>query len=142
LGIKEIGRFMTIQRWLSLLGYRKLILVLVAMLVASSPVMAASKVVVFYYDKQSQPITRLDRIAPMSDGLRAILAMYALQNGAGCDGGNENLTCALTDALKVGGQCSAQHLETGLGLVQDAISEHERLPGRCPPQHSVTRGSG
>jgi len=71
---------------------------------------AATKVTIFYYDEKWQPTVKLDRVGPLSDGLKAILAMYALQNSAGCEGGNNNISCALTDALELGGQCSDKHI--------------------------------
>jgi hypothetical protein len=71
----------------------------------------ASKVTIFYLDKDYQAVVKLERLSPMSDAMRAILAMYALQNGAGCWGGNENLRCVLTDSLNIGGQCSKEHIK-------------------------------
>lgn len=79
-------------------------------LFTASPVSAASKAVVFYYEKNRGPVVRLDRITPLTDGLKAILAMYALQNGAGCTGGHESFTCPLTEALELGQQCSDKHV--------------------------------
>lgn len=69
--------------------------------------------VVFYYAKDSKSgnaVVRLDRLQPVSEGVRAILAMYAFQNGSDCMRG-ERHTCALTDALELGEQCSEQHVE-------------------------------
>ncbi len=71
----------------------------------------ASKVIIFYLDKNYQAVVKLERLGPMSNAMRAILAMYALQNGAGCWGGNENLRCVFTDSLNIGGQCSKEHIE-------------------------------
>ncbi len=79
-------------------------------LFAPSLGLGATGKVLFYYDEASRPVVRLDRISPMEEGLKAILAMYALQNGAGCEGGVDNLSCALTDALNLGGQCSERHV--------------------------------
>lgn len=70
---------------------------------------ARSNKVILYYDS-GNVVTRLDRISPLSDGLRAILAMYALQNGTGCVR-SEAYQCVLTDALEIGGQCSDTHLK-------------------------------
>lgn len=68
---------------------------------------------VFYFDEHSRPVVRLDRI-PLSDPVKAILALYALQNGAGCGGKNEQdlVTCALTSELGLGANCSEEHLRT------------------------------
>jgi uncharacterized protein len=65
---------------------------------------------IFYLDENYLPVVKLERLGPLSDGMRAILAMYALQNGAGCSGGNENIRCSLNDALNLGGQCSKEHV--------------------------------
>jgi hypothetical protein len=69
-------------------------------------------VVVYYIDKTSRPVARLDRLSTMSDGLKAILAMYALQAGAGCETHDSagNLQCTLTSALGLGSQCSESHV--------------------------------
>jgi uncharacterized protein len=69
-----------------------------------------AKVTVFYLDENWRPVVKIDRLGPLSDGMRAILAMYALQNGAGCSGGNENIRCSLTDSLSIGAQCSKEHV--------------------------------
>ena len=84
--------------------------VLIVVLIAAQP-FGASKVTIFYLDKNYQAVVKLERLGPMSDAMRAILAMYALQNGAGCWGGNENLRCVLTDSLNIGGQCSKEHIK-------------------------------
>ena len=69
------------------------------------------KVTIFYYDEDYRPVVKLEKLGPISDGLRAILAMYALQNGAGCSGGHENISCSFTNALSVGRQCSKEHID-------------------------------
>jgi uncharacterized protein len=69
-----------------------------------------AKATIFYLDDNWRPVVKIDRLGPLSDGMRAILAMYALQNGAGCAGGNENIRCSLTDSLNVGAQCSKEHV--------------------------------
>lgn len=71
---------------------------------------ADSEKVVFYLDKHYSPVAKLDRIAPLSEGVKAVLAMYALQNGGGCESGSGKYACTLTDALAIGGQCSEQHI--------------------------------
>jgi uncharacterized protein len=70
----------------------------------------SARVTVFYLDENYRPVVKLERLGPLSDGMRAILAMYALQNGAGCSGGNENIRCSLTDSLSIGAQCSKEHV--------------------------------
>src|SRR5579859_6685684 len=64
-------------------------------------------VVVFYLDDQFRPVARLDRLGPMSEGFKAILAMYALQVGAGC---KNDYQCVLTQDLGLGNQCSDQQV--------------------------------
>jgi hypothetical protein len=66
---------------------------------------------VFYLDQHFSPVVRLDRTS-QSEPLKAILAMYALQNGAGCGGKNEQdlVKCALTNELGLGANCSEEHL--------------------------------
>jgi hypothetical protein len=80
---------------------------------------AASNVIVFYLDDRYRPVAKPERLQPLSDGTKAILAMYALQIGAGCGGRRptDEIHCELTTALGLGAQCSAQHISlvrTGL----------------------------
>jgi hypothetical protein len=59
-------------------------------------------------------VVRLDKLSPpLTEGLRAILAMYTLQSGAGCEDPvpDKKLSCALNTALKVGPQCSDAQLQ-------------------------------
>lgn len=64
----------------------------------------------FYLDEHYKPVVRVDRLKPMSEGMRAILAMYALQNGGGCGSlEGDQLQCVLTDSLGLGNQCSEKH---------------------------------
>ena len=73
---------------------------------------ATDNVVVFYLDKNYRPVVRLDRLPKISESLKAILALYALQNGGGCGGrGEGGLRCELTNALGLSAQCSAEHLK-------------------------------
>jgi hypothetical protein len=80
----------------------------------SLPTLAAEPVTVFLLDTKFRPVVRLEKLSPpLAEGLRAILAMYALQNGAGCGeaGPNGKLDCVLTTALGVGPQCSDAQLQ-------------------------------
>lgn len=94
-------------------SFRRLLPVaLVAIILQAS---AAEPVTVFLLDIHHDPVTRLDKLnPPLSEPLRSILAMYALQNGGGCQGENDpkekGLHCVLTTALGVGPQCSAAQL--------------------------------
>lgn len=85
---------------------------LVTLTLSSQPILAAGSLgkVVFYLDRGG-PVVRLDRV-PQSEGVRAILALYALENGAGCEGKNEQglVKCALTNELGLGANCSEEHI--------------------------------
>lgn len=78
-----------------------------------TPSLAAGSVgqAVFYLDRNYQPIVRLDRV-PQSEAVRSILALYALENGAGCGGKNEQdqVKCSLTSELGLGENCSEEHV--------------------------------
>jgi len=66
---------------------------------------------VYYLDEHYHPMVRLDRLPQPSGALRGILAMYALQNGGGCDRRSpQGLECKLTESLGLGPQCSSRHL--------------------------------
>ena len=113
--------------------------------VTSSPASAITssdsrETTVFYLDKSYNPVTRLDRLKPLSEGMRAILAMYALQNAGGCGSffGAHELKCVLTESLGLGNQCSDAHIHlvstwfkngmpnlagTGEGAFQKAIKD-------------------
>jgi hypothetical protein len=85
----------------------------VLMLSMALPSHAGQQTVVFYLDANAQyrPVTRLDRMGPMPEATKAILAMYALESGGGCEGNDdEGLRCELTRSLELGAQCSEEHL--------------------------------
>jgi hypothetical protein len=90
---------------------RKYVLPTLMALASSSSASEGS--VVFYLDEHYQPKVRLDRVESRSEGVRAILALYALQNGAGCGASGESglLKCELTSALGLGENCSEEHLK-------------------------------
>jgi hypothetical protein len=91
-----------------------LVLAPAVLLAGSQRAPAAEAVTVFLLDAHYFPVVRLEKLAPLGEGLRAILAMYGLQDGGGCEQNtdpNENgLHCVLTTALGVGPQCSAAQL--------------------------------
>lgn len=94
----------------------------VALCFSSSSFAGTGEVTVFYLDQNYRPVTKLERIAPLSDGMRAILAMYALQNGAGCEGAAEGgLQCSLTTSLGLGTQCSDRHVAFVSSWFKDEI---------------------
>jgi hypothetical protein len=87
------------------------VMLLVGLPVGAVQARADSVATVFSLDEAGRPLTRLDPLEPMSDGLRAILAMYTFEAGAGCDTYDKaGLQCALTRALGLGPQCSPSHL--------------------------------
>lgn len=93
------------------------------------------EVVVFYLDEQFRPISKLERLGPLSQGIRAILAMYALQVGGGCEGHDEmGLKCELTKSLGLGAQCSDEHLS----LVRSWFKK-EIPPMSGHPEHTIQR---
>jgi hypothetical protein len=87
-------------------------LIAAAFMTLSQRAGAAEPVSVFLLDSHHTPVVRLEKLTPpLSEPVRAILAMYALQDGGGCEGENDpkenGLHCILTTALGVGPQCSA-----------------------------------
>ncbi len=82
------------------------------LLLTVRPVHSQENEVVFYLNEHYRPVVRLDRIRNASEGVRAILALYALENGAGCEGqnGQGQLICALTSKLGLGANCSDEHI--------------------------------
>lgn len=87
-------------------------------LLAAAPLLGVSHgayssegVRVFYLDRRYEPVVRLDRLPARTPVLDGILAMYALQNGAGCSGHDKlGLRCKLTESLGLGYQCSNAHI--------------------------------
>jgi hypothetical protein len=79
------------------------------MFVLCAPVAADDASTVFLLDQKYEPIVRLEKLAPLSEAMRALLAMYALENGSGCESEtvrDKGLHCELTAALGIGPQCS------------------------------------
>lgn len=88
---------------------------LAALLIGSQgATLADNRWVVFYYDQDHRPQVRLDRIRERPEEVRAILALYALENGAGCAGkipeNPDQIDCVLTQALGLKANCSAEHM--------------------------------
>jgi hypothetical protein len=106
-----------------------------ALVLVLSPSAWAADVAVFLHDEHWRPTVRLDRI-PKNPALRAILALYALENGAGCEGKNAIglVNCKLTSALGLGANCSAEHLE----LVRTWFTTTPNLTSRWHPLDAVT----
>jgi hypothetical protein len=90
---------------------------------SSIPVSYAKEpVVVFYLDSQYRPVAKLERLGKISEGTKAVLAMYALQVGGGCEGhDDQGLKCELTRALGLGAQCSSQHLNLVRAWFKEAL---------------------
>lgn len=81
---------------------------------------------VFYLDG-SNPVVRLDRLPNAFEGVKAILAAYALENGAGCDYRiAQGLRCALTRELGLGANCSDAHI----GFVRSWFKVMPKLTSR------------
>jgi hypothetical protein len=81
------------------------------LLFASPSARASESAVVFYLDNHRH-VVRLDRLPGVSESIKALLALYALENGAGCEGKDENnrVKCALTRELGLGVNCSEAHI--------------------------------
>lgn len=80
----------------------------------ASPLSALAAEPVTVFDLNPNPVVQLDKLSPpLTEGLRAILAMYALQSGAGCgkSAADKTRECVLNTALKVGPQCSDAQLQ-------------------------------
>ena len=103
------------------------------------PAAASPEQVVFLYDKSWRPVVRLDRL-PSGSGVRAILALYALQNGAGCQGKEPDdlVDCALTRALGLGANCSSEHLS----LVRSWFTTTPKLSPRWRSRDAPTQEPG
>jgi hypothetical protein len=118
---------------------------------AAASVRADDFATVFSLDQRPQPVTNLDRASPMSDGLRAILALYTFEAGAGCTTytrDHKDLQCALTRGLALGAQCSPAHINLvaswfkngmpAFGWLTDTDLQHARqtneLGARCYQQ--------
>jgi hypothetical protein len=105
---------------------------------------AAEPVTVFLLDAHYEPVVRLEKLnPPISEGLRALLAMYALQDGGGCDGESDphenGLHCVLTTALGVGPQCSAAQIR----LVRDWFKGSiPRMSGAAPDIYADAQKPG
>lgn len=128
------------RRFISDSCYRDLISFVTLIALAVAPVFAGHQniddnkdVVVFYLDSQYQPIVKLELLGKMSEGMKAVLAMYAFQVGGGCAGHDEHgLKCELTKSLGLGAQCSGQHL----GLVRSWFTKGIP-PISGYPEHSI-----
>jgi hypothetical protein len=120
------------------------ILAIAASVAASQRAAAADAVTVFLLDAHYEPVVRLEKLnPPLSEGLRALLAMYALQDGGGCDSNSDpsedGLHCVLTTALGVGPQCSAAQLR----LVRDWFKGSiPRMSGVAPDTYADVQKPG
>lgn len=71
------------------------------------------KSTVFWLDEQYQPKVNLKPLMPLSEGMKAILALYAMRASTGCDvdpDKEDYLKCKLTSELGLGRQCSEAEL--------------------------------
>ena len=103
--VKKTGHLCT-HRFVSII-----ITALFVVLISTSVSSAQQQTIVFYLDKNYHPIVDLEGLQPLTEGMKAILAMYALQVGGGCQGSDKSgLRCVLTTELGLGAQCSPEHL--------------------------------
>lgn len=118
--LQRIGRVMScskplyvaaIQWWLALL-----------ILLVPPAAFAAQKLELIYSSEAGLLTDELDRVGVDTNALRAILAMYALQAGGGCEGRSEGrLYCKLTASLYLGTQCSEAHVNSVRNWFVDGI---------------------
>lgn len=109
----------------------KPLLTIAALTVLSSiPVSyAKEQVAVFYLDSQYRPVAKLERLGKISEGTKAVLAMYAMQIGGGCEGNDrQGLKCELTRALGLGAQCSDEHLNLVRAWFKEALPPMSSTP--------------
>lgn len=86
--------------------------VALAMLFSIPVVYGAGESEVFYFDSQNRPNAKIEGLGQQNEAVKAILAMYAIQRGGGCEGRDEaGLKCELTKSLGLGVQCSEKHIE-------------------------------
>jgi len=104
-----------------------------ALLFSATGLSTNQSVVVFHLDRDYRPVANLERLGQMPEGMKAILAMYALQVGGGCEGDDEQgLKCELTRALRLGAQCSERHVDlvrAWFGASLPAMSGHYSQDG-------------
>lgn len=102
-------------------------------------VQAAERAAVFYIDEHYRPVTRLDRLPHLTAGLKALLALYALENGAGCEGKDEDkrVRCKLTAELGLGSNCSEAHIQ----LVRSWFDSTPNLTSRWNARWNATTKS-
>ena len=82
--------------------------VLLSLLLVSSSY-AEQEIEVF---SSSSQVDQSEILGPLPEGIKAILAMYSLQTGGGCDSRNDaGLVCEFTRTLGLGAQCSGKHLK-------------------------------
>jgi hypothetical protein len=106
----------------------KLVFSVIVLLLICLNSSASNNLIVFKLNEHSQPIVSLERIHLDSEGVKAILALYALENGAGCEGRNEQglLNCKLTSKLGLGANCSDNHI----ALVRTWFNNTPKLTSR------------
>jgi uncharacterized protein len=70
----------------------------------------SSQITIYSSEECNHPVVNLARFKPMSEPLKAIVAMYALQIGSCCEGSADDLRCKLTSSLGLGPQCSKEQI--------------------------------
>lgn len=86
-------------------------LICFVLLMAATPLCAATRYTVFWLDEQYTPHVNLKGLQPLSEGMRAILALYALRISTGCPPRDDGrLYCNLTTSLGLGEQASKEQI--------------------------------
>ncbi len=100
----------------------------------------AAEPAVFFLDANSQPVVRLDRLPAELGAVRSLLALYSLENGAGCEGKDESglVRCKLTAALGLGVNCSTDHIN----LVRQSFDSIPKLSPRWNERDASTDSPG
>lgn len=81
--------------------------------IQAAPAHAEEYVTIFHYNENHLPVTKFDQLPALTPGLKALFALYTLENGAGCEGKDESglVKCDMTEKLELGSNCSAAHIK-------------------------------
>jgi len=90
----------------------KRILVCLFVLLATTAAFAETRYTVYWLDKEYEPHVNLKGLQPLSEGMRAVLAFYAMRASSGCEYGDDHkLYCKLTSSLDLGEQASKKEID-------------------------------
>jgi hypothetical protein len=138
-GLGEVGKLPRVVRMRREASCTRLQVLI--MLALCAPVAADDAVTVFLLDQKYEPVVRLEKIAPLTEAMRALLAVYALENGGGCESETEQdkgLHCELTAALGIGPQCSQAQIH----LVRAWFNEIPAMGVHDPAQYAKVQVPG